>query len=57
MAGLLTIDWEEIVDITFKVAQDRIGRKIDFESALSKTLKIEGEYQVYWFYLISKILV
>ena len=55
MASLLTSDWEEIVNITFEVAQDRIGRKIDFEHDLSKALKIEGEYKVIHFIQIENI--
>ena len=46
MAGLLTSDWEEIVRITYEVAQDRIGRGMAFEHDLSRALKIQGQYQV-----------
>ena len=46
MARMLTPDWNDIVKVTYEVARDKIGRRIDYESVLSKTLDVKGEYEV-----------
>ena len=39
-------DWDEIIEICYRIADDNHGRGIDFLQTLSKALKIAGEFQV-----------
>ena len=49
MAYLVSSD--EIVDLVYEVAENHMGRKKNFLDILSKTLKVQGDYNV------SKIVV
>lgn len=39
-------DWDEIIEICYRIADDSYGKGIDFLQTLSKALKVAGEFQV-----------
>ena len=57
MASKTTGEWDKVVDATFEVGRDLIGRGISFESILSKCLGVQGEYMVKYIWLYSFRLI
>ena len=39
-------NWDEIIDVCYKVADSQVGKGLHFVETLSKALKVAGEYQV-----------
>ena len=39
-------DWDEIIEVCYRIANDNYGKRIDFLQTLSEALKIAGEFQV-----------
>ena len=50
MAGILTTDWDDMVDTTYKIGEDQFGRGIQFDRILAKTLGIQAKYQVVYIF-------
>ncbi len=47
-------DWDEIVDTTFSVANERFSRGEQYDLILARVLGVAGEYQVNKFINIIK---
>ena len=46
MAKVLDENWEQIINTTYEVCEDQMGRGKNFIDSLAKALNIAGDYQV-----------
>ena len=46
MAARLDEDWEAVVDTTYNVVEEQLGRGTAFDSTLARTLQVHGLYEV-----------
>ena len=46
MATRINNEWEEVVDITYRVVEEQLGRGKPMDTALARTLHVAGLYEV-----------
>ena len=47
MAASKDVDWEDVIETTYDVVEDQLGRGRAFERILARTIGVAGLYEVY----------
>ena len=47
MATSKNDDWEDVIETTYDVVEDQLGRSRAFERTLARTIGVAGLYEVY----------